>query len=84
MTTTFKEGTHGFYCAECRMSFAEPQTICPYCGSIVSNYEEIIVRGLRSKLDTVEDAIDEETYKKIQTFLKERELQNESDIYRKD
>ena len=43
-----------------------------------------MVRGLRSKLDTVEDAIDEEIYKKIQTFLKERELQNESDIYRKD
>ena len=33
MTTTFKEGTNGFYCAECRMSFAEPLEICPYCGS---------------------------------------------------
>lgn len=82
MTTTFKEGPHGFYCTECRMSFAEPQAICPYCGSIVSNYEDIIVRGLRSKLDILEDAIDEETYKKIQTFLKEREFQNESNISR--
>ena len=41
MTTTFKEGANGFYCAECRMSFAEPQAICPYCGSIVSNWIEL-------------------------------------------
>ena len=83
MTTTFKEGTNGFYCAECRMSFSEPQATCPYCGSIVSNYEDIIVRGQRAQLDIIDDAIDEETYKKIQTFLKERELQNESNIYGK-
>jgi hypothetical protein len=82
MTTTFKEGTNGFYCAECRMSFAEPLEVCPYCGSIVSNYEEIIVRGSRANLDIVDDAIDEETYKKIQTFLKEREFQNESNVSR--
>lgn len=82
MTTTFKEGTNGFYCAECRMSFAEPLEVCPYCGSIVSNYEEIIVRGSRAKLDIVDDAIDEKTYKKIQTYLKEREFQNESNVSR--
>lgn len=74
MTTTFKEGANGFYCAECRMSFAEPQATCPYCGSIVTNYEDIMTRGLRSELDIIEDTMDEEVYKKIQTFLKEREL----------
>lgn len=41
MTTTFKEGTNGFYCAECRMSFGEPQATCPYCGSIVTNWIEL-------------------------------------------
>ena len=41
MTTTFKEGANGFYCAECRMSFAEPLEVCPYCGSIVSNWIEL-------------------------------------------
>lgn len=80
MTTTFKEGTNGFYCAECRMSFAEPQATCPYCGSLVTNYEDIIVRGARSKIGILDDAMDEETYKKIQTFLKEREFSNESNI----
>ena len=84
MTTTFKEGTNGFYCTECRMSFAEPQATCPYCGSIVTNYEDIMIRGSRSKLDIMEDTMDEEVYKKIQTFLKERELQNESNICRTD
>lgn len=44
MITTFKEGTNGFYCAECRMSFAEPQATCPYCGSIVTNYEELVTQ----------------------------------------
>ena len=46
MTTTFKEGTDGFYCAECRMSFAEPQATCPYCGSLVSNYEELLTSSI--------------------------------------
>lgn len=46
MTTTFKEGTNGFYCAECRMSFSEPQAICPYCGSIITNYEELLTKNI--------------------------------------
>lgn len=41
MTTTFKEGANGFYCAECRMSFSDPSETCPYCGSIVSNWIEL-------------------------------------------
>lgn len=49
MTTTFKEGTNGFYCAECRMSFSEPQATCPYCGSLVSNYEELLTSSIVNK-----------------------------------
>lgn len=52
MTTTFKEGTNGFYCAECHMSFAEPLEICPYCGSIVSNYEELLTSSIVNKFIT--------------------------------
>lgn len=45
MVTTFKENSSGgYYCAECRMSFGEPQATCPYCGSFVTNYEEIVSR----------------------------------------
>ena len=88
-STTFKEGTHGFYCAECRMSFAEPQATCPYCGSIVSNYEEsiisqnppyIIVGGRWWEDQVEEDSSDNELYQKIVTFIKERGLQNENNI----
>lgn len=49
MTTIFKEKNNGFYCAECRMSFAEPQSICPYCGSIVSNYEELLIEKFKEE-----------------------------------
>ena len=80
MLTTFKEGINGFYCAECRMSFGEPQATCPYCGSFVTNYEDIIVRGSRANLDPIDDAIEEDIYKKIQTFLKERACSNESNV----
>lgn len=50
MTTTFKEDTNGFYCAECRMSFDEPQAACPYCGSLVSNYEELLTNFIIEQL----------------------------------
>ena len=92
MTTTFKEGAHGFYCAECRMSFAEPQTTCPYCGSIVSNYEELIINqnppdiiiGGRWWEDEIEeDTSNNELYQKILTLIKERGLQNENDLCRR-
>ena len=43
MVSIFKENSDGsFYCAECRMSFGEPHSYCPYCGSIVSNYETLV------------------------------------------
>lgn len=45
MITTFKERpSGGFYCAECRMSFGELHTTCPYCGSFISNYEELLIK----------------------------------------
>lgn len=89
MTTTFKEGTNGFYCAECRMSFAEPQVTCPYCGSIVSNYEELIIKqeppdiiigGRWWENQVEEEPANTELYQKMLSFIKERELQNESNI----
>ena len=89
MTTTFKEGTHGFYCAECRMSFAEPQATCPYCGSIVSNYEELVTKqeppdiliGGRWWENQIEDEPSNiELYQKMVNLIKERGLQNENNI----
>lgn len=45
MITTFKERpSGGFYCSECRMSFGELHTTCPYCGSYVTNYEDLLLR----------------------------------------
>lgn len=90
MTTTFKEGTNGFYCAECRMSFAEPQATCPYCGSIVSNYEELIIKqnppdiiigGRWWENQVEEESFDTELYQKLITLMKERKLENESNIH---
>ena len=43
MVSTLKENpSGGFYCSECRMSTAEPVEVCPFCGSIISNYSSII------------------------------------------
>ena len=90
MTTTFKEGANGFYCAECRMSFAEPQATCPYCGSIVSNYEELVIKqnppdiiigGRWWENQVEEESFDTELYQKLITLMKERELENESNIH---
>lgn len=50
MVTTFKESPNGFYCSECRMSFAEPQSMCPYCESVVTNYEELLTKQLVEEL----------------------------------
>ena len=91
MTTTFKEGTNGFYCAECRMSFGEPQATCPYCGSIVSNYEELVIRqeppdiiigGRWWENQTEEESANTELYQKMLSLMKERELSNESNVSR--
>lgn len=45
MISTFKEKPQGgFYCSECRISFGEISETCPFCGSIISNYEELLTR----------------------------------------
>ena len=46
MVSTFKENPNGgFYCSECRMSFGEPYASCPYCNSLITNFEDLIVRA---------------------------------------
>lgn len=45
MVSIFKEKpSGGYYCADCRMSFSELHTSCPYCGSVVANYEELLIK----------------------------------------
>ena len=42
MVSKLKEKpTGGFYCSECRMSVPEPVDTCPFCGSIIINWEEL-------------------------------------------
>lgn len=70
MITTFKESPSGsFYCTECRMAFGEPYTTCPYCGSIVSNYQTLISQDVLTNSYLLED---EETQQKILTMFKEK------------
>lgn len=50
MVSTLKENPNGgFYCSECRMSTAEPIEICPFCGSIISNWMDIIIKQENDK-----------------------------------
>ena len=45
MISSFKERpSGGFYCSECRMSFGELHATCPYCGSYVTNYEDLLIK----------------------------------------
>ena len=45
MVSTLKEKpSGGFYCSECRMSTSEPVETCPFCGSIISNWMDIIIK----------------------------------------
>lgn len=45
MVATLKEKIDGnFYCSECRMCLAEPATTCPFCGSMITNYEEVVMK----------------------------------------
>lgn len=56
MITIFKERpSGGFYCSECRMSFGELHTTCPYCGSFVSNYEDLLIK---EENDTIRPVFD--------------------------
>lgn len=76
MVTTFKASLNGFYCAECRMVFGEPHAACPYCGSIVSNYETLVSQKELSEIISE----DTSTYEKVLKILKEQ-FQNESNIH---
>ena len=76
MVSTLKEKPNGgFYCSECRMSTTEPVDTCPFCGSIISNWEEVIIKIENDRIRRLYD-IDPMTGK-IRS-----ELQNESDIHR--
>ena len=45
MVSTLKENPNGgFFCSECRMSISEPVETCPFCGSIVSNWMDIVIK----------------------------------------
>ena len=42
MVSKLKENpSGGYYCSECRMSTGELVSTCPFCGSWISNYEEL-------------------------------------------
>jgi len=59
MITFFKEKpSGGFYCSECRMSFGELHTTCPYCGNYVVNYEDLLIKEENDKMRPMFD-IDE-------------------------
>ena len=96
MISTLKENPNGgFYCSECRMSTSEPVEVCPFCGSIISNYEQIfidnsnspdIIIGGRWYETPVEDIspplIDEEAWNKLVSIVRRKE--NESNLHRTD
>ena len=94
MISNFKEKPEGgYYCSECHMSFGDLQTTCPYCGSIVSNYEELITKQEQPDIiiggrwweeyypdgdDYTDDELD---YKKLIEIVKKvQELENEGNV----
>lgn len=61
MVSTLKENpSGGFYCSECRMSTSEPVEVCPFCGSIISNWMDVIIKQENDKIRPMFD-IDPET-----------------------
>lgn len=47
MTSILKERPQGgFYCNECRIGTSNLVDICPYCGSIITNYEELLTKNI--------------------------------------
>ena len=63
MVSTLKEKPNGgFYCSECRMSTAEPVETCPFCGSIISNWMNLVIQIENDKIRSMFD-IDPETGK---------------------
>lgn len=85
MVSTLKEKPNGgFYCSECRMSIADLTETCPFCGSVISNYEAIIAQnntpdiiiGGRWWETPVEEIgpepIDEEAWNKIVSIVRRK------------
>lgn len=61
MVSTLKENSSGgFYCSECRMSTSEPVEVCPFCGSIISNWMDVIIKQENDRIRPMFD-IDPET-----------------------
>lgn len=91
--SVLKENPHGgFYCSECRMSTAEPVEYCPFCGSIISNYETILINNSRESSDIIigrryetpveeigPPLINEKIWNELITIIKEKK-ENESDL----
>lgn len=60
MVSKLKENPNGgFYCSECRMSTAEPVETCPFCGSIISNWIDIMVKKENERFQAELDKIKE-------------------------
>lgn len=63
MVSTLKERPNGgFFCSECRMSTSDPVEVCPFCGSIISNWMDIIIKQENDRMRPLMD-IDPETGK---------------------
>lgn len=61
MVSTLKENpSGGFYCSECRMSTSEPVEVCPFCGSVISNWMDVIIKQENDRIQPMFD-IDPET-----------------------
>ena len=45
MISTLKETPGGFYCSECHMPLTESVITCPFCGSLITNYENILAEN---------------------------------------
>ena len=61
MVSTLKENPNGgFYCSECRMSTSEPVEVCPFCGSIISNWMDVIIKQENDRIRPMFD-LDPET-----------------------
>ena len=63
MTSTLKEKPNGgFYCSECRMSTSDLVEVCPFCGSIISNWMDLIIQKENDRVRPLMD-IEPETGK---------------------
>ena len=56
MVSTLKEKPNGgFYCSECRMSMTDPVEICPFCGCVISNWMDIIIKQENDRIRPIFD-----------------------------